>query len=116
MSTYKTVSISAAAPEDEAQQSKRHSIASSEVCSSEGASIIITTTVTTSTVSFPASVPPPFAPSLGSDERLPRPKRGAPPVKPLGQLKQKKGLVLKLRRAIGLERRRLDPALCEEWN
>ncbi|KAJ7286233.1 hypothetical protein C8J57DRAFT_1496908 [Mycena rebaudengoi] len=116
MTTYKTVSISAAAPEDRAQQSKRHSTASSEVCSSEGSSIVITTTITTSTVSFPASVPPPFAPSLGSDERLPRPKRGAPPIRPSGQLKQKKGLMLKLRRVVGLERWQLDPALREEWN
>ncbi|KAJ6587457.1 hypothetical protein DFH09DRAFT_1307686 [Mycena vulgaris] len=81
--------------------------------------IIITTTVTTTTKTFPAPALPPFAPSMGSDDPLPRPQRGAPPVAPATtreDRKPKHGVLRKLRRAMGLERARLDPALCEEWD
>jgi hypothetical protein len=71
-------------------------------------------------MTYPMTVPPPFATSLGSDERLPRPQRGAPPVAPAKTAEERKqqqhnGVAHTLRRAIGLERTRLDPALCEGW-
>ncbi|KAJ6550985.1 hypothetical protein DFH09DRAFT_1319556 [Mycena vulgaris] len=81
--------------------------------------IIITTTVTTTTTTFPAPALPPFAPSMGSDDLLPRPRRGAPPIGPATSRedrKRKHGVVRKLRRAMGLERTRVDPALCEGWD
>ncbi|KAJ7232007.1 hypothetical protein C8J57DRAFT_1533395 [Mycena rebaudengoi] len=87
---------------------------------SDSSPIIVTAAVTTTTSYFPAPVPPPFAASLSSDEPLPRPKRGAPPVRPAAEMHRRKGikakgLAKKLRRAVGLERRQPDPALCEDW-
>jgi hypothetical protein len=73
------------------------------------------------------TVPPSFTASLGLDERLPRPRRGAPDVPSAAELKVRKqreeekhgkdcGRVLDtLRRVIGPNRTRLDPALCEGW-
>ncbi|KAJ7279542.1 hypothetical protein C8J57DRAFT_135257, partial [Mycena rebaudengoi] len=110
MSNYLTTFITATSPPSS------HRMSTPSLISSDGSSIIITATVTTTVSYFPAPVPPPFAPSLGSDETLPQPKRGAPPVRPATDVRRKKaGLAKKLRRAVGLERRRMDPALCEDW-
>ncbi|KAJ7733690.1 hypothetical protein B0H16DRAFT_1468032 [Mycena metata] len=81
--------------------------------------IVVTTTVSTSTRTYPATVPPPFTCSLGSDERLPRPRRGAPPVAPAKSIEERKeqrrrSLVGTLRCVVGLKPP-LNPALCKEW-
>ncbi|KAJ7454182.1 hypothetical protein FB451DRAFT_1184938 [Mycena latifolia] len=127
---YRTTSITASSPSRSASNRLSllsiASLESSDSNTSNGASsistdtpIIITTTVTTTTRTFTAPALPPFAPSLGSDDPLPRPRRGAPPVAPALNLEERQrmqGLVRKLRRAVGLERRVLDPALCEGWD
>ncbi|KAJ7686164.1 hypothetical protein B0H17DRAFT_1137028 [Mycena rosella] len=79
--------------------------------------IVITTTVTTTTCTFPAPALPPFATSLGSDDPLPRPRRGAPPVAPARapEERRKRSVLRKMCRALGLERTVRDPALCEGW-
>ncbi|KAJ7153308.1 hypothetical protein C8R46DRAFT_1197370 [Mycena filopes] len=69
-----------------------------------------------SSSSCPAPVPPPFAFSLGSDERLPPPRRGAPTVAPAKNRKDSlrkssKSLV----RALLRRKAPLNPALCEGW-
>ncbi|KAJ7487985.1 hypothetical protein FB451DRAFT_1390949 [Mycena latifolia] len=122
MATFRTTSISASK-----RSSKRISLvesivslASLDSSSTDGdtpRAIVVTTTVSTTrtTYLYPAPVPPPFATSLGSDDVLPRPKHGAPPVAPAAQGSDKRGIVWTLRRAVGLERTRLDPALCEGW-
>ncbi|KAJ6594845.1 hypothetical protein B0H19DRAFT_1366605 [Mycena capillaripes] len=126
MRTFRTTSITA---ENSKRNSNRVSLGSfaslvSLTSLDSGSSIdtpiVVTTTVSTTTVTYPGTVPPPFAPSLGSDERLPRPRHGAPPVAPAMSLeerqrKQQGGVTRSLRRAVGLERTRLDPALCEGW-
>ncbi|KAJ7461164.1 hypothetical protein FB451DRAFT_1181506 [Mycena latifolia] len=124
MAHYRTTSITASSPSR--SSSNRLSLVSMASLESFGGSsistdapIIITTTVMTTTRSFPAPALPPFAPSLGSDDLLPRPRRGAPPVAPSRSLEErrgKQGLVRKLRRAMGLERKTLDPALCDGWD
>ncbi|KAF7314005.1 hypothetical protein HMN09_00559000 [Mycena chlorophos] len=67
---------------------------------------------------FPAPVPPPFAPSLGSDEVLPRPKkgRGAPQVvlQDGRPVVSQKGFVGAIYRVVGWEPR--NPALCDGWD
>ncbi|KAJ6608109.1 hypothetical protein B0H10DRAFT_2194557 [Mycena sp. CBHHK59/15] len=79
--------------------------------------ITVTTTVTAIPTGYPAPVPPPFAPSLGSDERLPLPRRGAPPVAPpQSERAHERSILRTLRRKAGLEKQHLDPALCEGWN
>ncbi|KAJ7828036.1 hypothetical protein B0H14DRAFT_2594849 [Mycena olivaceomarginata] len=149
MATFRTTSIAA---DKRAAPSKRQSIASSiysfsssssisissirrdsidtytySPCTGSRRPIFVTTTVCTTTATYPMTVPPPFTASLGSDERLPRPRRGAPAVPTaaeFGSRKQRKeekarkdcGRVLDtMRRAIGLKRTHLDPALCEGW-
>ncbi|KAJ7140759.1 hypothetical protein C8R44DRAFT_726481 [Mycena epipterygia] len=80
--------------------------------------IVVTTTVSTTSRTYPATVPPPFTTSRGSDDILPRPRRGAPPVAPAKittKCTQKGGVVRTLRRAVGFQRTQLDPALYEEW-
>ncbi|KAJ7034073.1 hypothetical protein C8F04DRAFT_1183591 [Mycena alexandri] len=51
-------------------------------------------------------------PSLGSDEVLPPPKRGAPPVAPAATPAEKRR---SFRQSLRLGKPMLDPALCEEW-
>ncbi|KAJ7249262.1 hypothetical protein C8J57DRAFT_1239730 [Mycena rebaudengoi] len=117
MANYQTTVISATRP----PPANRLSIASiasfSSVSSSSSAAnaIVITATVITTTQTAPAPIPPPFTASLGSDERLPRPRHGAPPVRPAPDRKPHDGLGNKFRRAVGLESRAIDPALCKEW-
>ncbi|KAJ7162288.1 hypothetical protein C8R46DRAFT_1353260 [Mycena filopes] len=85
--------------------------------------IVVTTTTSTTTVTYAASVPPPFATSLGSDDVLPRPRRGAPAVLPAKsaeertQAQRRQERRSSLWRAIGMKPAspRLDPALCEGW-
>ncbi|KAJ7690959.1 hypothetical protein B0H17DRAFT_1201316 [Mycena rosella] len=81
--------------------------------------ILITTTVTTTTSTFPAPALPPFAPSLGSDDPLPCPRRGAPPVAPARMQEERaprRSVLRKLCRVLGLERKVSDPAVCEGWD
>ncbi|KAJ7690234.1 hypothetical protein B0H17DRAFT_1134496 [Mycena rosella] len=122
-SHYRTTSVTA---ENSKRSSKRFSLVSLASLDSytgstisTDAPIAITTTVTTTTETFIAPALPPFATSLRSDQPLPRPRRGAPPVAPARKPEEqprKRGLLPKLRRAVGLEREVLDPALCEGWN
>ncbi|KAJ7031036.1 hypothetical protein C8F04DRAFT_1397559 [Mycena alexandri] len=86
--------------------------------------IVVTTTTSTTSVTYPATVPPPFATSLGSDDVLPRPRRGAPAVLPAKSVeermkaqKRREQRSAALWRAIGLKPTggRSDPALCEGW-
>ncbi|KAF7314241.1 hypothetical protein MKEN_00896600 [Mycena kentingensis (nom. inval.)] len=80
--------------------------------------IYITTTIETTMHSFPAPVPPPFTASLGSDERLPPPKRGAPKIvagRPASA--GSTGFIRRVCRALHLEKKKkLNPALCEGWD
>ncbi|KAJ6483961.1 hypothetical protein C8R45DRAFT_931417 [Mycena sanguinolenta] len=123
MATFRTTSISAdKRPSKRISLSSLASLASIDSgCSSlESKPIVVTTTISTTTATYPMTVPPPFATSLGSDERLPRPRRGAPPVTPVKNAverreRQESKLVQTLRRAMGLETTQLDPALCEGW-
>ncbi|KAJ7505070.1 hypothetical protein B0H11DRAFT_1905146 [Mycena galericulata] len=127
MATFRTTSITA-----DRRSSKRPSLSSLASLTSASITslastdsdgprpIIVITTVSTTSRSQPATVPPPFATSLGSDEILPRPRRGAPPVAPTmtpiereEEQKQKRGVVHKLRRTVGIQP--LDAALCEGW-
>ncbi|KAJ7919690.1 hypothetical protein B0H13DRAFT_2320159 [Mycena leptocephala] len=124
MASFRTISITS---EKRPSNVKRLSLASlASFASIDSGSnsvespIVVSTTVSTTTTTYPMTVPPPFATSLGSDERLPRPQRGAPPVAPAKTAEERKqqlhhGVAHTLRRAIGLERTRLDPALCEGW-
>ncbi|KAF8173172.1 hypothetical protein K438DRAFT_1772272 [Mycena galopus ATCC 62051] len=117
MATFRTTSITA-----EKRPTKRISLNSLSSLASIGSSvdtpIVVTTTISTTTRTYPATVPPPFATSLGSDDVLPRPRRGAPPVAPAVSAEERtpkqRGVVRTLRRAVGL-RTPLDPALCEGW-
>ncbi|KAJ7140727.1 hypothetical protein C8R44DRAFT_726450 [Mycena epipterygia] len=125
MATFSSTSITS-----ERRSSKRPSlislasltsIASIDSCVPFGTDdnpIVVTTTISTTSRTYPATVPPPFATSRGSDDILPRPRRGAPPVAPAksaAECKQKGGVARTLRRAVGFQRTRLDPALCKEW-
>jgi hypothetical protein len=122
MASFRTISITA---EKRPSNVKRLSLASlASIASIDSGSsvekpIVVSTSVSTTTTTYPMTVPPPFATSLGSDKRLPRPRRGAPPVAPAKSAEersqQQKGVAHTLRRAIGLKRTRLDPALCEGW-
>ncbi|KAJ7442700.1 hypothetical protein B0H11DRAFT_2251307 [Mycena galericulata] len=131
MATFRTTSITA-----DRRSAKRPSLSSLASLTSASITslastdsdgprpIIVITTVSTTSRSQPATVPPPFATSLGSDEILPRPRQGAPPVAPAttpaereAEQKEKRGVVHKLRRAVGIQPTAspLDPALCEGW-
>ncbi|KAJ7689608.1 hypothetical protein B0H17DRAFT_1134937 [Mycena rosella] len=55
-------------------------------------------------------------PSMGSDEVLPPPKRGAPPVAPAGSVTTAAEKRRSWRRSLRLGKPVLDPALCEGWN
>ncbi|KAJ7187827.1 hypothetical protein C8R46DRAFT_1241144 [Mycena filopes] len=129
MATFRTTSITTGK-----RQSKQLSILSfasfapSSLSSSpsDASPIRCTTTISTTSVTYPATVPPPFTTSRGSDERLPRPQRGrgAPPVSPAQTPEERRkererggGFVGSLRRTIGLKpfSTRLNPALCPEW-
>ncbi|KAJ7114622.1 hypothetical protein C8R43DRAFT_1039050 [Mycena crocata] len=125
MSHYRTTSITALSPPRRStnrlsliSMASQDSSVSSHGYASSATGVVITTTTTTST--FPAPIPPPSAPSLGSDEPLPRPRHGAPPVappSPRAERPVKDGVVRKLRRAVGLvDRPKLDPAICEGWD
>ncbi|KAJ6479414.1 hypothetical protein C8R47DRAFT_1218974 [Mycena vitilis] len=120
MATFRTTSITA-----EKGSPKRIafpsfvSISSCGTGTSADSPIVVSTTVSTTTTTYPMTVPPPFATSLGPDERLSRPQRGAPPVTftktPIDQ-RRKHGAVHKLQRAIGLKRTvQSNAALCEGW-
>ncbi|KAJ7352016.1 hypothetical protein DFH08DRAFT_956834 [Mycena albidolilacea] len=130
MATFRTTSITA-----ERRPTRRISLVSlsslsslASIGSSTSASdppvLVVTTTVSTTTTTLPATVPPPFTTSRGSDDVLPRPRRGrgAPPVAPAAERNlhnhssngKGKGVVPTLRRAIGLKTP-LNPALCEGW-
>ncbi|KAJ6594820.1 hypothetical protein B0H19DRAFT_1057044 [Mycena capillaripes] len=125
MRTFRTTSISAdKRPSNRislVSLSSLVSLASIDSGISSESPIVVTTTISTTTATYPGTVPPPFAPSLGSDERLPRPRRGAPPVAPAKSTEERKReqskgrVVHALRGAVGLKRTRLDPALCEGW-
>ncbi|KAJ7793733.1 hypothetical protein B0H14DRAFT_2622552 [Mycena olivaceomarginata] len=131
---FRTTSITASRPRAPTRRISLLSLASSiassssSICSTSSENttitpIIVTTTTFTTRVTYPATVPPPFTTSRGSDDVLPRPRRGAPPVLPPKsveeRLKAQRRLEKKsaLRRAFGLRptRARLDPALCEGW-
>ncbi|KAF7375405.1 hypothetical protein MSAN_00428100 [Mycena sanguinolenta] len=121
MATFRTISITAdKRPTRRISLTSLSSLASmaSSVDSRIDIPIVVTTTISTTTRTHPATVPPPFTTSRGSDDILPRPQRGAPPVAPAlspEERKQKqRGVKHSLRRAIGL-RAPLDPALCEGW-
>ncbi|KAF8157455.1 hypothetical protein K438DRAFT_1986578 [Mycena galopus ATCC 62051] len=122
MATFRTTSISAGkGAYKRLSLGSLASLASIESGSSiESKPIVVTTTVSTTTATYPMTVPPPFATSLGSDERLPRPRRGAPPVAPAQSAAERKqaqqsSLLRTLRSTVGLETTRIDPALCEGW-
>ncbi|KAJ7189192.1 hypothetical protein C8R46DRAFT_1024363 [Mycena filopes] len=88
--------------------------------------ILVTTTVSTTSAPYgpypyPAPVPPPFTTSRGSDDLLPRPRHGAPPVAP-AQTAEERAKNQKRRRSLlgfsmarKLEAPALNPALCEGW-
>ncbi|KAJ7235602.1 hypothetical protein B0H12DRAFT_136071 [Mycena haematopus] len=107
MATFRTASITAE------KRTKRISLTSLSLLTSVGSSIL---TTTNGTRIYP--VPLPFATSRGSNNPVPRPRRGAPPVAPamsVEERKQKQGGVLHtLRRVVGLKAP-LHPALCEGW-
>ncbi|KAF8170830.1 hypothetical protein K438DRAFT_1982390 [Mycena galopus ATCC 62051] len=118
MATFRTTSISAGkGAYKRLSLGSLASLASIESGSSiESKPIVVTTTVSTTTATYPMTVPPPFATSLGSDERLPRPRRGAPPVAPAQSAAERKqaqqsSLLHTLRSIVGLETTRIDPAL-----
>ncbi|KAJ7511459.1 hypothetical protein B0H11DRAFT_2215289 [Mycena galericulata] len=121
MATFRTTSIIAEKPSSESNYLSRAlsiaSFTSLSSCTSRSDAlgpIIVSTTVSTSSRTYPATVPPPFATSLGSDEILPRPRRGAPPVAPAG-VPTPQSFVRRLRSAVGFRRARVHPALCEGW-
>ncbi|KAJ7189178.1 hypothetical protein C8R46DRAFT_1206266 [Mycena filopes] len=117
------------------RSSKRLSIASiaslASLASSSGSvcmtdsdnPIVVTTTVSTTSAPYPypAPVPPPFTTSRGSDDLLPPPRHGAPPVAPAQtaeeRAKQQKRRLSILGFAVGRkpEAPALNPALCEGW-
>ncbi|KAJ7034080.1 hypothetical protein C8F04DRAFT_1260344 [Mycena alexandri] len=120
MATFRITSITT-----EKRSSRRFSLSSitsfastdSLVSVSNEHPIVVTTTVSNTSMTYPATVPPPFTTSLGSDEILPRPRRGAPPVAPAKNAEERKKAKQAggLRALIGLKRVRMDPALCEGW-
>ncbi|KAJ7686180.1 hypothetical protein B0H17DRAFT_1332889 [Mycena rosella] len=124
---YRTASVTAA-PTTRPKRLSLASLASLDTVGSYTGSAIstdspicITTTVTTRTCTFPAPALPPFTMSLGSDDPLPRPRRGAPPVAPARtpeerEERRKRSVLRKLCRALGLQRTVRDPALCEGWD
>ncbi|KAJ7674286.1 hypothetical protein B0H17DRAFT_1140628 [Mycena rosella] len=123
---YRTTSVTAERPSCSSKRFSLASLASIDTVGSYSGSristetpIVVTTTVATTTRTFAAPALPPFAPSLGSDDPLPCPRRGAPPIAPAPapeEQARKGGVLRKIRRALGFERKVLDPALCEGWN
>ncbi|KAJ7748956.1 hypothetical protein B0H16DRAFT_1461457 [Mycena metata] len=127
MATFRTTTITA-----EKRSSKRLSglsfssitsfaSTSASVAASDDNPIVVTTTVCTTSVPYPypAPVPPPFTTSRGSDDVLPHPRHGAPPVAPAKTPEQRRK-EQKRRRSLlsfAIERKHqiLDPALCEGW-
>ncbi|KAJ7189169.1 hypothetical protein C8R46DRAFT_1206256 [Mycena filopes] len=83
----------------------------------------ITPTVSTTSAPYPypAPIPPPFTTSRGSDELVPRPRHGAPPVAPAQTADERAKKQRRRRSLLGFvvgrkpEAPALNPALCEGW-
>ncbi|KAJ7779059.1 hypothetical protein B0H16DRAFT_1448590 [Mycena metata] len=115
MATSTTTSVGGA--EWETCSSQRRSLDSESItsitsfASTESGNIVVTERY------FPRKSP---ATVPCADNKLPRPRRGAPPVAPAKTVEEKKrqrrrsSVVDSLRRAVGL-RTPLNPALCEGW-
>ncbi|KAJ7149612.1 hypothetical protein C8R46DRAFT_1230291 [Mycena filopes] len=131
MATFR-INTTITASESKRRSSKRLSIASIASLASSNSSvysatednpIVVTTTVSTTSAPYPypAPVPPPFTTSRGSDELLPRPRHGAPPVAPAQTAEERAKKQKRRRSLLGFAVRRkpevapLNPALCEGW-